>query len=101
MSISAMGIAPTSRASCYLKQLCLQWGEGVDVDVQPAAGQPIAGRIALPLGRVELNAGDMALLITCTPHAAADLGFMQQEVNRHLSRLSRGEGTLALHWGRC
>jgi hypothetical protein len=96
MSISAMGIAPTRRASRYLQQLCQHMSQSCAVDFHLTAG-----RIALPLGEVELNAGDMALLVTCTPHRAADMGPMQRVVGDHLSRFALDDGVLALHWGRC
>ncbi len=96
MTIIAMGIAPTRRASRYLQQLCQHMSDSCAVDFHPTAG-----RIALPLGQVELNAGDMALLVTCTPHQPGDLGRMQRVVGDHLSRMAPAEDALALHWGRC
>lgn len=95
MPVTVMGVAPTSRASSYLQQLCQGWGGDSHVDVHATAG-----RIRLPLGEVELNAGDMALLVTCTPHVAGDLGSLQREVGAHLTRVAGGEGAQPLFWGR-
>ncbi|MDE1916191.1 MAG: DUF2218 domain-containing protein [Sphingomonadales bacterium] len=94
--VAAMGIAPTSRASTYLQQLCKGWGGDSRVDFHATAG-----RISLPLGEVELNAGDMALLVTCTSHVAGDLGFLQREVGARLTSVAGGEGAQPLYWGRC
>jgi hypothetical protein len=96
MTASAMGLLPTSRASRYLQQLCLHMSDSCVVDFHPTAG-----RIALPLGEVELSAGDMALLVTCTPHQPDDLGHMQRMVGDHLSRFALEEDASGLHWGRC
>jgi hypothetical protein len=89
-----MGIAPTARASRYLQQVCKHWSHKFAVDFDTTAG-----RIALPLGEVELNAGDMALLVTCHPHTSADLARMQQVVGAHVDRFAHREAPLAWHWG--
>lgn len=95
-TMTAMGIAPTVHASRYLQQLCQHWSGSCAVDFDPTAGH-----IALPLGQIDLSAGDMALLVTCTPHAPDDLHRMQRVVGDHLDRLASREGPLVWHWGRC
>lgn len=86
-------IVPTASASRYLQQLCKHWGHKFEVNFTPEAG-----RIALPLGMVDLTAGDEALTVQCTLAAGGDMGRMQQVVADHLNRFAHREGELVFDW---
>jgi len=93
--VQSMAIVPTSQGGRYLQQLCSHWRD--DFDVSCDAGQ---GRIALPLGMVDVAAGDMAMAVTCEPRDGADLDQMQDVVARHLNRFAFREGGLDIAWQR-
>ncbi|NBC35197.1 DUF2218 domain-containing protein [Novosphingobium sp. FSY-8] len=86
-------IVPTDNASRYLQQLCKHWGHKFEVTFDPAQG-----RIAFPMGPIEMRAGDMALTVTLHPNPDTDVARMQQVVADHLNRFAHREGELVFAW---
>jgi hypothetical protein len=88
-----MAIVPTAHASRYLQQLCKHWSHKFAVTFDAHSGQ-----VPLPMGPVDLAAGDMALIVSCEVAEGGDLARMQQVVAEHLNRFAHREGELEFHW---
>ncbi len=89
----SMAIVPTTHASRYLQQLCKHWSHKFAVTFDAHSGH-----VPLPLGTVDLAAGDMALTVTCETTEGGDLERIQQVVAEHLNRFAHREGELSFQW---
>ena len=88
-----IAIVPTANASRYLQQLCKHWSHKMEVEFTPEAG-----RIAFPLGPVEMAASPETLSVRCTPNDPAETAKMQQVIADHLNRFAFKEGELVFDW---
>ena len=93
MNGQSRAIVTTTSAGRYLQQLCKHWSHKFEVTFDTAHGH-----IPLPLGTVDLNAGDDALTVTCAVPAGGDLDRLQQVVADHLNRFAFREGELQFDW---
>ncbi|MEP6870116.1 MAG: DUF2218 domain-containing protein, partial [Novosphingobium sp.] len=89
----SMAVVPTASASRYLQQVCKHWSHKFDVKFDAQQGY-----IPLPMGSVDLSAGDMALTVTCTVAEGGDMSRMQRVVAEHLNRFAFREGELVFNW---
>lgn len=93
MTILRRGLAHTEHGSRYLQQLCKHWSHKFETSFSD-----LEGTIALPLGRVDLEAQANDLCLTLNPKAAADLERLQQVVEDHLNRFAFREAPLPFSW---
>lgn len=90
---ASRAVVPTANASRYLQQLCKHWGHKFEVTFDP-----VAGRVALPFGPVEMTASDDALEVVCRIEGEGDLARMQDVVAEHINRFAHREGALTFDW---
>lgn len=84
---------PTTHGSRYLQQLCKHWSHKFDT-----AFDADRGKIAFPMGAIELAATPERLIVTLHPNADTDVSRFRQVVADHLDRFAFREAPLPFDW---
>ena len=91
MPFTSTSHVTSERASIYLQQLCKHFGHKVSVDFDADIG-----RIDLPFGTCDLQAGSDVLTLNVTG-AEADIARLEKVIGDHLARFAFRENP-AIAW---
>lgn len=83
----------TAHASRYLQQLCKHWSHRFEVSFTAETGE-----VALPLGKLRLEAGESGLRVVLDPVSDGEVAKMKEVVTSHLNRFAFREAPLPLAW---